>query len=65
MCKLNLKYNKLDKSNKFIHKLSWGDSIATGAVAHMSRKEVEEYEQEKNRKLSNNEPEQLDIEITH
>jgi hypothetical protein len=28
----------------------WGDSIATGCVAHLSRKQVQEYEQEaKNR----------------
>jgi hypothetical protein len=28
----------------------WGDSIATGCVAHMSRKEVLEYEEEMRRR---------------
>ena len=28
----------------------WGDSIATGAVAHMSRKQVQEYEEEQLKK---------------
>lgn len=34
----------------------WGDSIATGVVAHLSCKEVTEYEEEQNlkRKLKDN-----------
>lgn len=32
----------------------WGDSIATGVVAHLSREEVAEYEKEQNLKKLNN-----------
>jgi hypothetical protein len=39
----------------------WGDSIATGSVAYMSRREVAEYEEEQRRAAENGESNNIDI----